>query len=180
MASTSNLAGVIGFFKGPHDLLEAMEKTRQSGKFDSFDAYSPFPIHGMDDAQGLRRSNLPYVTFVFGLLGFLTAFGLQYWTSAIDWPLNVGGKPLNSWPAFVPIMFELTVLFAGISTVFGMFAFNRLPNITSKAFDPAITRDKFAILIEAGKKKFQEGDAEDFLKKLGAQDVRKVYNEGWF
>ncbi len=192
--SSNQLAGVIGFFSGPSALLEAMKKAK-AAKYESVDAYSPFPIHGMDDAQGLKRSFLPYITFAFGLTGFITAFALQYWTSAVDWPLNVGGKPLNSWPAFVPIMFELTVLFAGVSTGVGMILINRLPNVTKKSFDARLTSDRFALLIEtvqwdrsdeeenqkhASFKPFNEAEATQFLSSIGAQDVRSVKNEGWF
>ena len=188
------LAGVIGYFENTQNLIEAMEKVRDA-KWASFDAFSPFPVHGMDEAQGLKRSPIPYVTFAAGLTGFCLAFLLQYWTSVVDWPLIVGGKPFNSWPAFVPIMFELTVLFAGLCTVGAMFLFNRLPNITRKAFDPKLTRDRFAIVIDApilddegepkvapkkGTREFDESAAADFLKKVGATDVRTVYHEGWF
>lgn len=183
------LAGMVGFFEGPQEVLEGMEKVRDAN-FCSIDAFTPFPIHGMDDAQGLKRSILPYITFCAGLTGFICAFSLQYWTSVIDWPLNVGGKPLNSWPAFVPVMFELTILFSGITTVFGMFALNRLPNMTKKLFDPSITRDRFAIIIEAvsddpdeGKKEhrdFSEEGASEVLRNAGATEIRKVYQEGWF
>ena len=204
------LAGVVGFFDTDHALMDAAAKTRDAKKskeVGDFDVYSPYPIHGMDDAMGLKRSPLPFVTFGAGLTGFCCAFLLQYWTSAVDWPIIVGGKPFNSWPAFVPVMFELTVLFAGLSTVAAMFIINRMPNITRKSFDPNITRDKFALVLEAPapKKVHHEGDAEDFaeeeaavnhpasklpvfneaqaadfLKKLGAREVRTIYAEGWF
>jgi hypothetical protein len=172
---------VVGFFEGPHALLDAAQKAKSSGKFASLDAFSPFPIHGMDDAMGIKRSMLPYITFGAGITGTTCAFALQYWTSAVDWPLIVGGKPFNSWPAFVPVMFELTILFAGIATVFGMFALNRLLNLTKKAFDPTITRDRFALMIEAAEGKgFDQAQASQFLSSIGARDVRQVYAEGWF
>ncbi len=191
--SDQKIAGVLGFFEDPQSLIEAMKQVR-GANYESFDAFTPYPVHGLDAAQGLKRSPLPYVTFVFGATGFMLALGLQYWTSAVDWPLNVGGKPFFSWPAFVPVMFELTVLLAGLSTVAGMFALNRLPNITKKSFDPALTNNRFAILIEApsrdedeiesGKstsfKPFGESEAAEFLKKAGASEVRTVYQEGWF
>ncbi|MBY0471686.1 DUF3341 domain-containing protein [bacterium] len=199
------LAGVVGFFSSPETLLKATQKTREA-KYKHFDAYSPFPIHGLEKAQGLKRSPLPYVTFLAGLTGGCIGFGFQYWTSAINWPLNVGGKPFNSWPAFIPVTFELTVLLAGLSTVGAMFFLNGLPNIKKKAFDPGITRDKFALMIEAPpgfgqasdddeyfdgvtpvKKKvvdtgtaFEVSSATSFLKGLGATDIKTVYNEGWF
>jgi hypothetical protein len=189
------LAGVIGYFETPSELLGAMKHVRDA-RYENFDAFTPYPIHGMDAAQGLRRSPIPYVTFIAGLTGGSLAFLFQYWTSAVDWPVIVGGKPFNSWPAFIPVTFELTVLFAGLATAGAMFIFNGLPNHRRKAFDPGLTRDKFAILIEAPLpvemtdpkevarasrfKKFEQGDASEFLRHLGAKDVKPVYAEGWF
>ena len=201
MANQKELTGVVGFFPGPQSILAAAGKVRDAG-FENWDCFTPFPVHGLEHAQGLKRSFLPWVTFFAGLTGFLTAFALQYGTSVIDWPLIVGGKPFNSWPAFVPIFFELTVLFAGLSTVGAMFIANGLPNLKKKAFDPAITRDKFAIMIEAPAKvddseadeedreavlakqakfkKFDEAEVKDLLKRVGATEVQNVYAEGWF
>jgi hypothetical protein len=180
------LAGVVGLFSDPHRLVQATEKVRSS-KYKHFDAYTPYPIHGLDAAQGLTRSFLPFVTFAAGITGCTLGFLLQYWTSAVDWPINVGGKPFNSWPAFVPIMFECTILFAGLATAGAMFLINGLPNNRRKAFDPRITCDQFALMIEtppAGGQepveKFNETQVMDFLKALGAQEVRTVYTEGWF
>lgn len=191
MAQTDKtLSGVLGFFESPQRLLEAMKQVRDSG-YECFDAFTPFAVHGMDEAMGIKRSILPYITFVMGLTGFACAFGLQVWTSVVDWPLNVGGKPFYSWPAFVPILFELTVLFAGVSTAIGMILINRLPNTKYKAFDPSITRDQFAVWIgypgndsEDGAeptqgKRFEVSEVSQFLQRLGARDVRPVYNEGW-
>jgi hypothetical protein len=189
------LAGVVGFFDDPDQILKAAEKVRDANYW-SFDCFTPYPVHGMDQAQGLKRSPLPFVTLFGGLTGFGIAFGLQYYTSVIDWALNIGGKPFNSWPAFVPILFELTVLLAALSTVGAMFALNGLPNTSKKIADPSITRDRFAIFIDAPPavdaddeaevkkfskfKPFSEKEAQDFLKALGAKDVRSVQAEGWF
>ena len=191
------LAGVIGFFDHEGDLVTATEKVKNA-KYQHFDAFSPYPVHGLDSAQGLKRSPLPLVTFAAGITGCTLGFLLQYWTSAVDWPLNVGGKPFNSWPAFVPVMFELTILFAGLATAGGMFLFNGLPNVKRKIFDPKITRDQFALVIEANIgsedteaeehlkeksknfKAFVESEAIDFLKNAGAKEVKSVYTEGWF
>lgn len=193
-AKERRLSGVVGFFAEPHALVEAMTKVREA-KWQYFDAYTPYPIHGLEHAQGLKRSPLPYVTFVAGLAGCATAFLLQYWTSAVDWPINVGGKPMNSWPAFVPVMFELTVLFAGLATVGAMLLINGLPNTRRRIIDPSLTRDRFALVIEAppvsddeeedqkkavGFRKFAEQDAAEFLRQAGAKEVRTVYAEGWF
>ena len=191
------LAGVIGFFDEPHSLVTAMEKVRNA-KYQHFDAFTPYPIHGLDAAQGLKRSPLPYVTFAGGLTGCCLGFLLQYWTSVVDWPLIVGGKPFNSWPAFVPVMFECTILFAGLSTVAAMFLMNGMPNVKRRSFDPRLTNDRFALVIEApvlpadpeemaanaaknkAFKPFKESEALELLKSLGAQDVKSVYAEGWF
>ena len=181
MRSSKPIVGVAGFFNDSHELLDAARKVKGAGVA-SFETYSPFPIHGMDDAMGLKRSPIPYVTFAAGLTGFIFAFGLQYWTSAVDWPLIIAGKPFNSWPAFVPVMFELTVLFGGLATFGALLFFCKLPNQSRKAIDPGLTQDKFALVIEASKKAegFDADGAQNILTKLGAKDVRKVYAEGWF
>ncbi len=192
-SSQKQLEGVIGFFNDPDALIVATRKVREA-KWPSFDTFTPFPVHGLDTAQGLKRSPLPFITFGAGLTGCILGFSLEYWTSVIDWPLNVGGKPMNSWPAFVPVMFECTILFAGLATVAGMFLLNRLPNIKKRIPDPSLTRDRFAILIEAPKPidldawdaeeralepKFDEKEAMEFLKKCGAVEVRSLVQEGW-
>lgn len=195
-AKTRELSGVVAFFETPTQLIQAMEKVR-AANYQEFDAFTPYPIHGLEQAQGLKRSWLPYVTMVAGLTGLMCGFLVQYWTSAVSWPINVGGKPMNSWQAFVPVMFECTVLFAGLATVAAMIIANGLPNTNRKAFDPGLTRDKFALWIGApvrrfwqdsedapylkeGCKKFDENEVSSFLKSLGAKEVRTVFAEGWF
>jgi hypothetical protein len=188
-----HLSGVIGFFEDPQVLLEAARKIREQN-YEFWDTYTPYPVHGLEHAQGLKRSVLPFITFAAGLTGATLGFVLQYWTSAIDWPIIVGGKPFNSWPAFVPVMFECTILFAGLATAGAMILFNGLPNVKRRIFDTAITRDKFAIVIERPLvedeqeddhrtqhfKDFAESEAAQLLRTAGAKDVRSVYNEGWF
>ncbi len=189
-SNKNKLGGVVGYFSDPHALVHAMEKVRAEN-YESFDAFTPFPVHGLEAAQGLHRSPLPYITFGAGLTGFCCAFLLQYWTSVVDWPLNVGGKPLNSWPAFVPIFFELTVLFAGICTVLGLILMCRLPNTSKKSPSPRLTSDRFAIVIESPcceedevshskYKKFNEKEAQELLKRVGATEVQSYLAEGWF
>lgn len=182
------VCGVVGFFDNPNDLVKATQLTKEA-QFPLFDAFTPFPVHGLDTAQGLKRSPIPFVTFLFGITGTVLAFLYQYWTSAIDWPLNVGGKPFNSWPAFVPVMFEVTVLLGGLSTFAAMLFFCRLPNRNKPLLDPSITKDKFALFIEAPIiedeeesngvpiKKFNEDEAREFLIRIGAQNVRALYGE---
>jgi hypothetical protein len=182
------LSGVVGFFDDPGSLTEAAAKVRDSS-YKHFDCYTPYAVHGLEHAQGLPRSKVPYVTGIFAFTGTATAFAWQYAASVTWWPHIIGGKPMNSLPAFVPIIFELSVLFGGIATFFGMLAFNRLPNLKKKAFDPSITNNRFAIMIDNPNAEiddeeehvaFSPEQAEQFLKSVGAKDVRKVYNEGWF
>ena len=186
------LAGVLGFFDDPESLIEAASKTRDS-TWKNFDCFTPFAVHGLEHAQGLERSKIPYVTAVFGFTGTALAFLWQYSASKTWWPHIIGGKPFNSIPAFVPVIFEMSVLFGGIATFFAMLAFNRLPNFSKRAFDPSLTNNRFAIIIEspadhAGhdedddevREIFAVDQAESFLKSIGAKDVRKVYQEGWF
>ena len=193
--TSPQLAGVVGFFDDPGTVIQATAKVRDAN-YQSWDTFTPYPVHGLEHAQGLKRSPLPYVTFVAGLTGGTLGYLLQYWTSAVDWAINVGGKPFHSGPAFIPITFELTVLFAALSTVGAMFFLNGLPNTKKKIVDPSITRDRFAILIEvppsvdadnekavarqARFKKFDESEAKSLLQKLGAKDIRSVNAEGLF
>lgn len=167
----TTLAGVVGFFKDPTALLKAAKKAKEA-KFPSFDAFTPFPVHGLDEAQGLKRSPIPFVTFIFGITGTTLAFLFQYWTSAVDWPINVGGKPFNSWPAFVPVMFEVTILFGGLSTVAALFFFCRLPNRKKPLIDPSVTRDRFALMIDAPT---TEEEARNFLQGVGARDIKSIF-----
>jgi hypothetical protein len=192
---TQSAAGIIGFFDAAEHLLQAMRQVKDA-QYENFDAFTPYPIHGLEAAQGLKRSPIPYITFIAGLTGGLLGFLLQFWTSAVDWPLIVGGKPFNSWPAFIPITFELTILFAALASAGAMIIFNGLPNIKRKAYHPSLTNNRFAIVIEAPlpieeddvkaierAKKFKpysESEASEFLRKLGAKDVQTVFAEGWF
>ena len=185
------LAGVVGFFDDPESLIEATAKTRDSS-FKDFDCFTPFAVHGLEAAQGLERSKVPYVTGVFAFTGTTCAFLWEYHASGTWWPHIIGGKPFNSLPAFVPIIFELSILFGGIATFLGMLAFNRLPNFTKRSFDPSITNNRFAILLESPApvdlhddeepqvSTFSPESAEKFLISVGAKDVRKVFEEGWF
>jgi len=184
------LAGVVGFFDESDTLISATVKVRDSS-FKEFDCFTPFPVHGLDAAQGLKRSKVPYVTGICAFSGTALAFLLQYAASKTWWPHIIGGKPFNSLPAFVPIIFELSILCGGISTLFAMLWFNRLPNLSKRAFDPSITNNRFAIMIENPKfdpddedavkaHSFSPDSAEQLLKSIGAKDVRKVFEEGWF
>lgn len=166
-------SGMAGIFTDEASILKAAAKVRESG-FTKFDAISPYPVHGMEDACGIKRSWIPYVTFFAGLTGLSAGLGLTYWTSAVDWPVNVGGKPFFSLPAFVPIMFELTILFAALCSVGAMFVATKIPRIDPPIIDPDLTSHKFAIFIPSDDTGYDEKKIESLFKSLGASDVRKT------
>lgn len=162
-------SGVVGIFDTPEQLLLATREALQKG-YPVWDTFTPYPVHGLDTVQKLRRSPLPFVTLTAGLVGGLCGFSFQYWTSVIDWPLNVGGKPFNSWPAFVPVLFECTVLFAGVTTVLALFLINRWPQRCSCVSQVSMTCDKFALWL-GGKQEYPldvEKEWAEFLETRGA------------
>ena len=166
---------VLGIFDTPDALMRAIPMVR-SAKLGTVEAYTPYPIHGIDEALGQRRSPLGGMVLVMGLLGAITAFGFEYWMSAIDYPIITGGKAPNSWEAFIPIMFEVTVLFATFTAGLGMlFLLNKLPFfghpvLSSKAIT-GITRDRYALALEAEDEAFDSGAAARALKAAGAMEI---------
>lgn len=166
-------SGIAGIFLTEEQLLAAAKKTREMG-FTKFEAISPFPIHGMDEVCGIKRSFLPYVAFGAGVVGLTLGLLLTYWTSAVNWPLNVGGKPMFSLPAFIPIMFELTILFAALSSVGALFYVCGIPKVNPPIIDPDLTCSKFAIFIPENDSGFESGKVEAMLKGLGADEVKRT------
>lgn len=168
---------VMGNFSDPNMLLSAVRAVREAGYTD-FDVYTPYPVHGLEQAMGLRRSKLPYISFAGGALGLTTALLLQWWTGAVDYPLNIGGKPFFAWEFSVPVDFELTVLLTAFATVFGFLALCRLPRWYSDyqhdAGFRAATDDTFVLSIHATDPQFQLERAQELLRSLGAEDVRLV------
>jgi len=176
----SQLFGVMGEFSSPEDLRAATKKAREAG-YKHVEAYTPFPVEGLSEAVGFKWTAVPLLTLMGGLGGGMTGFGLQYWVAAITYPLNIGGRPLNSWPAFIPVTFELTVLGASIFAVFGMLALNKLPQpyhpvFNVERFSQAST-DKFFLCIEARDPKFDLVETSKFLQSLHAQHVNEVKDE---
>ncbi len=170
---THRLIGIVGFFKDPYHLLRAAKEAEQRN-FVHCDAFTPFPVHGVDDLLGIKRSKVPWVTLLFGLIGCFGGLGLQIWTSAVAWPLNVGGKPFLSIPAFIPITFECTVLIGGLATFAACLAFCRLPNFHTRILDPEITNNVFALYVPAKEEGFREQDVKEFLQKSGAYEIKMV------
>ncbi|MBK6848191.1 MAG: DUF3341 domain-containing protein [Proteobacteria bacterium] len=166
--------GVLAEFASPTALYRACEQLRDAG-FTRWDAHSPFPVHGLDRAMGLRPSRLPWVVFGGGMLGAAGGLGLQWWTSTIAYPQVIAGKPHFSWPAFVPVTFELGVLAAALACVLGMLHFNRLPRLHHPIFRSTrfegVSDDRFFISIEAADPRFDPSATPGWLTQLGATQV---------
>lgn len=179
-AEDRRIVGVLAEYPNPGALLTAARAVHRRG-YRRFDTYSPFPIHGMDKAMGLGNSKLGYVVFIGGLAGAGLGYWLQWWTAAVDYPLNIGGKPFFAlWPS-VPIIFELTVLMASIAAVAGMFAFNGLPRPYNPLFNSerftGASDDQFFLQIEARDGQFDREQTAQLLDDLGAVHVEPVWEE---
>jgi Ni/Fe-hydrogenase subunit HybB-like protein len=166
--------GYLAEFATPAALYRACERVREAG-FTRWDAHTPFPVHGLSKAMGLRRSTLPWIVLVMGLTGAAAGFGLQWWVHTTAYPLVISGKPFFTWPAFIPVTFECAVLFGALGAVFGMFGLNRLPMhhhplFQSKVFERA-TDDTFFISIESWDPRFDPAATGTLLKSLGARSV---------
>src|SRR3989449_11312701 len=171
------LYGVMAQFDNPSALVAAARETYAAG-YRQINGYSPFPIEELSEAIGFTRTSLPLIVLIGGILGGLGGFFMQYWMEVINYPLNVGGKPFNSWPLFIPITFECTVLVSAFAAVLGMLALNKLPQPYHPVFNAPnfalATRDKFFLVIEANDAKFKHNEATQFMKTLGAMDVSDV------
>jgi hypothetical protein len=171
------LYGVVAEFNDPQTLLDAAVATRERG-YTSIDAFSPFPIHGLAEAIGFHKSRLSLIVLTMGLLGGAGGFFMQWYANVVAYPLNIGGKPLNSGPAWIPITFECTILLAALGAVFGMLALNGLPMpyhpvFNVRRFDSA-SRDKFFLVIQARDPRFRLEEARSFLQTLGPREVTDV------
>jgi hypothetical protein len=170
--------GLMAEFHEPGDLVEAAERAHVEG-YRRLDAYSPYPIEALAEALHMHRSRLPLLVLCGGIVGFFAGFGLQYWVSVIDYPLNIGGKPLNSWPAFIAPTFETTILFAALTAVLGMLALNGLPEPYHPVFNVAsfamASRDRFFLCIESRDPRFDPDATRRFLASLpGVTGVSEV------
>ncbi len=169
--------GLMAEFDDPSSLVEAAKRTYAAG-YRQIDTFSPYPIEEAWEAIGQQDRRLSLIVLAGGLVGLLSGLGLQEWVHQIAYPLNVGGKPLNSWPQFVPVIFELTILFAALSGVIGMILLNGLPMPYHPVFNVArferASRDKFFLLVESADPKFDRTQTLDFLKGLNASEVNEV------
>lgn len=178
MAAESGVYGVMAEFSDPTSIVVAARRAKEAG-YRKMDAYTPFPIEELAEALGYKsRGRLPKIVLAGGAIGCFGGFLLQYWCAAIAYPLNVGGRPLNSWPSFIPITFETTVLCAALSAVLGMLALNGLPMPHHPVFNvpefALATRDKFFLCIEAQDPRFELEQTKRFLEGLGPVKVFDV------
>jgi len=171
------LYGLMAEFDNPTDLVAAARRTYEEG-YRRINGYSPFPIEELSDAIGFHKTRLPLIVLIGGIIGGVGGYLMQYYLSAIAYPLNVGGRPYHSWPSFIPITFETTVLFAALSAVFGMLALNNLPQPYHPVFNAPqfalATRDKFFLAIEARDPMFDLEKTKEFMQTLGPLEVFDV------
>jgi hypothetical protein len=171
------LYGLMAEFDTPAELVTAAERTRLAG-YRKFEAYSPIPIEELNEAMGFRRTRLPLLVLLGGIFGGLAGYGLEYWSQVIAYPMNIGGRPFHSWPHFIPVAFETTVLGAALSAFVGMWWLNGLPQPYHPVFNvPAFERaslDRFFLVIETADPRFDHVATKRFLQGLrpvGVSDV---------
>jgi len=169
--------GLMAEFDSPEALLEAGRRAFAAG-FRKMDAYSPFPVDGLAEAIGFHHTRVPLIVLIGGIIGCLGGFYLQYWVAVIDYPLNIAGRPLNSWPSFIPVTFELTILIAALFAFFGVLALNRLPMPYHPVFNverfQLASRNRFFLCIEAVDSNFEPERTRRFLDEIGSLGTYEV------
>jgi hypothetical protein len=171
------LYGIMAEFDSASDLVGAARKTHEAG-YRKIDAYSPFPVEELAEAIGFHTNRVALVTLIGAITGGLTGYLMQYWMNAVNYPVMVGGKPPHSWPAFIPITFEMTILFGGISAVLGMLALNGLPMPYHPVFNvprfAMATKDRFFLIVFSTDPKYKVGEVRQFLESLGPRSISEV------
>jgi mono/diheme cytochrome c family protein len=175
------LYGITALFESPDDIIHAAEEVVSEG-YTRFDVNTPYPVHGMDGAMKLKPSRVGFFALAFGLLGAISAVVIMTWVTLVDYPLVIGGKPFWSWPAFVPIAFEITVLLASVLSVVSMIVvYFRFPNLSHPLHDTAymkrVSSDRFGICIQADDPRFNETRVGELLKKAGGGEITPIYYE---
>lgn len=174
---TTPIYGMMAEFDSASALVAAAHKTHESG-YKKIDAYSPFPVEGLAEAIGFHKNGVPLVTLVGALIGGLGGYLMQYWMMAVSYPINVGGRPYNSWPAFIVITFEMTILFGGLAAVFGMLALNGLPMPYHPVFNvprfAMATKDRFFLIVFSTDPKYDRIGTRQFLESLGPRSLSEV------
>lgn len=174
---TRPIYGLMAEFESPEAVVHAAKRTHAEG-YRSIDAFSPIPVEGLAEAVGFHWTSLPIVVFIGGLLGGSTGFGMCWYANVLSFPMDIGGKPYNSWPQWIPITFELTILGAALAAVFGMLAMNGLPTPYHPTFNverfALASSDRFFLCIKARDKKFDLAGTRQFLEGLGAHGVFEI------
>ncbi len=177
MDTNPGLYGLVAEFDNPEALVQAARSVHEAG-YRRMDAYAPFPIEGLPEALGFHRTKIPMLILIGGIVGALSGFALQYYCAVISYPINVAGRPLNSWPSWIPVTFELTVLIASLTAVFGLLALCGLPMPYHPLFHVPrfnrATRDAFFLCIEATDPRFERTATKDFLAGLHPREVSEV------
>ncbi|MEX0680217.1 MAG: DUF3341 domain-containing protein [Balneolales bacterium] len=179
MSSKDHPYGILAEFDNPADLMDAALSVNKAG-YKHFDTYSPFPIHGMDDAMGMKPSGLGWIVLVHGIIGLLGGIALQVWSMDIAYPVHISGKPYLNFPAFVPVAFAIVILLSSFGAFFGMFFLNKLPRLYNPLFNSSriakATDDGFFICIEATDPLFTVNKTTDFLREIGATHTETIPN----
>ena len=174
---SSTVYGLMAEFDDPNALVAATRRAFREG-YRRMDAFSPFPIEELHEALGARHTHLPLIVLIGGIIGCLGGYLLQYWVSTMAYPLNIGGRPLHSWPAFIPVTFECTILVAALSAVLGMLALNGLPMPYHPVFNvprfALASRNRFFLCIEGSDPKFDPQETRSFLEQLTSREVTTV------
>jgi hypothetical protein len=169
--------GLMAEFDSAQELLDAAQRTHQAG-YKKMDAYSPFPVEGLAEAIGFEKNSVALVVLVCAIIGGLSAYALQYWVAVITYPTNIGGRPYHSWPSFIIVTFELTILFGGLSSAIGMIALNGLPMPYHPVFNVAefakASENKFFLVVEATDPKFDPAGTRSFLSALAPRMIAEV------
>jgi hypothetical protein len=177
MDTNPGLYGLLAEFESPTALVQAARSAHEAG-YRRMDAYAPFPIEGLPEALGFHRTKMPMLILIGGIVGALSGFALQYYCNVISYPLNVGGRPLNSWPSWIPVTFELTVLIASLTAVLGLLALCGLPMPYHPLFHVPrfnrATRDAFFLCIESADPRFERTETRNFLTGLNPREISEV------
>lgn len=164
---------MLAIFEHPDDLVAAAKKIHHKG-ITKTDAFTPFPIHGLDEALGLKRSWIPWVTLAIGVGGAAFGFLFQAWALSIDWPVNIGGKPPIAWPSFIPVTFEVMVLTSGIMTTLTLFALCWPFRVLTPSLDRRLTDDRFGLFVDSSDEKFNETELNTIFQECHVQETKHI------
>ncbi len=180
MNDSTRQLGLVAEFNSAEQLVTAAQSLHASG-YRKLDAFTPYPVEGLAEALGFTRTRLPLLVLIGGIIGGLSGFGLQWWTATQAYPLNIGGRPLNSWPSFIPVTFEATILVASLTAVLGMLALNGLPRPHHPLFAVAgferATSHGFFLFVESRDAKFDRDTTTALLRSLEARELREVHDD---